>query len=184
MFTDTTYGMTISATLTALNSNSLIYAAKPITRGGTSGFELKAKLRRNFGIVSWVMTGIILRDSVSGKSVLMSLGRDATIGFNRNTYNSDTSFAAVATAMGLSDNAGGIGFDWWMKLRDDGTNRNWYYSFDGDLWIGPFSVETNTTFVTPTHVGIVFNPNDGGGPPGLGGKTAHLTVLSWGYTTF
>lgn len=182
---DGTFAFVMSGVITAANTNSLQYAVKTITRGGTNSYRCVVRLRRDFPLNKFTMTGMILRDGSGGASTMISLGQDTVMGFNRNRYDSDTAFNAVAgvLALGPTSNNGNFVSDIWMKIEDDNTTRKTYYSVDGNNWI-LLQSETNTTFVTPTQVGVVFNPNGFGSDAALQGLTTHLHVLSFVLTPF
>lgn len=187
VLSDGSFGIVFTTPLTSSNSNSLQYVLKTISRGGTSSYRCVVRLRRDFPLVNWVSTGLILRDSVGGKSTIIGLNADSFVGFNRNRFDADTTFNAVAgvRAMGPAV-SGGISdliTDWWMKIEDDNTNRKTYFSLDGENWI-LLQTEGNTVFVTPDQVGVVFNPNAGGTSDWNGAAEAHLTVLSFVFTAF
>jgi hypothetical protein len=60
---------------------------------------------------------------------------------------------------------------WWLKYRDDGTNRTFSYSGDGVNFL-PLVSSGNTDFLTPTTWGFFSDPENGSW--GLG-----ISVFSW-----
>ncbi len=48
---------------------------------------------------------------------------------------------------------------WWLKFRDDGVNRNWYYSGDGIDFI-LFTSQVRTDFLTATKWGFFSDPEN------------------------
>lgn len=176
---DAKYGFLITQTGTATNTNALAYAINAITRGAGSTFTLIMKLRCDMPLSSWAMTGIIFRNSGSGSSVTYALGNDGTHGFNKNTWTNDTTWSGVTGIFpwGAID---GVRGDWWMKVVDNNVNRTFFVSLDGDQWV-QFFQESSTTFITPTHVGVFWNPNFGGAPTNAASKIYNMTVLHWSY---
>jgi hypothetical protein len=187
--TDGKFGPVFTGTLTSGNTNSLMYLVDTITRGATSKYELVVRLRRDFPLISWATTGLILRDGSGGGSVMFILDNDSCVGLNKNVYTNDTSFSSVSALLSFanhpsSDTANGPWApDIWMKVTDDNVNRTFSYSLDGEQWVDVLT-ESNTSGVTPTQVGVVMNPNGGGGATGWAGKVVHLTLASWAYTAF
>lgn len=63
-------------------------------------------------------------------------------------------------------------FQWpfWFRMVDDGTNRIWYISSEGDYWERHTS-QGRTDFLTPDRVGFFFKNETGG--------NANMVVQSW-----
>lgn len=58
----------------------------------------------------------------------------------------------------------------WLKMVDDGTNRVWYISWEGDYW-ERFTSQGRTDFLTPNRVGYFFKNETG--------ASGSLVVQSW-----
>lgn len=147
-------GVRIIAKTTNTNTNALNYAAVPIV-SGPNGWRATTKLRRHTPITEWAMTGLILRDSASGQSLLYCHGRDGSPGFIRNTFSSDVAWSSMAVVVG-----GWETMEWWMRVEQDLSTRRVFVSVDGDFWQQIYS-EAATASVTPDQVGVVVNPNMG-----------------------
>jgi hypothetical protein len=70
----------------------------------------------------------------------------------------------------------------WHKIRDDGTNVSFSFSWDGVNFYTYFSIAKASGFLTGTgytYVGIFFNAN--GADTGTGSATNHvlMTIMSW-----
>jgi len=61
----------------------------------------------------------------------------------------------------------------WLQLVDDGTNRTYNYSVDGNIW-AKFYSETRTCFLIATRVGWYINNGNVGSGYNFG-----MSVLSW-----
>lgn len=148
-------GVRITAKGTSTNLNELSYAMVPIT-SGSNGWQAVARLRRHSPIVNWCMTGMLVRNSTSGKSDLLSVGSDAAQGLNFNSFSSDTAWAGVAGLLVWSD------LDFWLKVSEISGTRKWFVSKDGEFWVQVQSQQMTAAYVTSaTHVGFHLNPNFG-----------------------
>lgn len=121
--------------------------------------------------------GLMFRDSVSGNIVFHKLDQNSSIyanGFiwSAEKWTSPTTFSASYTLTGSLVRASGIGQLVWMRIGDDGVNRNWFVSGDGQNWTNIFQV-SRTDFLTANQVGwfIYSNNANYGNIP--------VTLLSW-----
>ena len=118
------------------------------------------------------ITGIILRNSGTGKIVYWGLRvanashyhvlmqyTDAT-NFSNWAYNQQR-FGPAGSSLNLT----------WLRVNDDGKNRNYSWSTDGINWQQMYT-ELNDAFTTTDEIGVAVNPD--GATFGVG-----MTVLSW-----
>jgi len=100
--------------------------------------------------VNFFNAGMIWRESGSGKIVSIGVGNDATIGTNivQANWNSPTSFNAAVAQNSFTTN--GIFF---LRAEDDGANRIFSFSGDGENWIVYVTV-ARTSFITPDQIGF------------------------------
>lgn len=164
-------GVKISAPSTTSNTNALQYLVKTIT-AGPNGWQATAHIHRFTPQDSWAMMGMILRDSVSGKSKTMGMGADGTWGFIRNNFSSDTAWDAANGVCAYYN------LDFWLRVVDDLTNQTWFLSPDGENW-QKFYVEARAYYVLPKQVGVFINPNMGGAYAGLKGVEIGMVVKSF-----
>jgi len=169
-------GVRLSAPFSSGNNNSMTYAVLAATTGATGCWSAVARIRRHFGLASWGMAGLFLRNSTSGKGAGFWLGSDAVQGFNFDYWNNDDWWNSVGTGATWTDH------DAWAKAVYDGTNMLFYVSMDGDAWMLCASFTASSFFTdVPTHVGIGMNPNFGGN---WSGKTFYMDCLSWAFTSY
>lgn len=132
------------------NTNNHLYALNTIT-SGAGGWQAITRVRQHSWAINYMKSGISIRDSVSGKSQLLGLGDAYT--FANIWFSNDTTYVNGTSYTGISDH------NIWLKLMEDGTNRKFYYSLDGDFWQLLFTATIASQYVTaPTHVGIGMNP--------------------------
>jgi len=150
-------GVRLASTIPSGNTNSLTYAAVAVSVGA-AGWRTTIRMRRHVPLMDWLMAGIIMRDSVSGKSVTYALGSDANIGINRQQFANDDTWNGYAGVERWYLQ------DVWLRVLDDLTNWYLYVSIDGNTWYQAYQETRNTYLGTvPTHVGIFLNPNCNGG---------------------
>lgn len=108
-------------------------------------------LRDNTG--KWVGFGAVYAAPNSGAGNVFVVRRDV--------WASSTSLSSTGTAIGITTPVGGL---IWLRLSDDGTNRTFYSSVNGQDWL-PIIVEANTADITPTEIGLAwYNVSVGGLP--------------------
>lgn len=90
-----------------------------------------------------------------------------------NNWTSPTAFSAVAQAARTLSTFGTL----WLQIEDDGTNRFYRYSPNGDDWSQIYTIG-RTSFITPDEVyfGILTDSTDANALPG------NITLLSWEVT--
>lgn len=152
-------GVRMTGYMPAGSVNSLTYAAVPVVVG-SEGWQVTARMRRHIGLVSRGTCGIIMRDAVSGKSVVHEFGHATIYGFHCARYLDDDSFV-LGTQQGFFE---WHSLNWWIRVKDDLTSWLCYISADGTFWQQVYDQARNTYLgTTPTHVGIYMNPNYGAG---------------------
>jgi hypothetical protein len=117
--------------------------------------------------------GLIMRDSVGGNLVSMTVGFSTTLHVGLNNYNSGFTFNFNHAAIEADD------LPWpvrWMAVTDDNTNRIWRMSGDGQHWQKLLTV-SRTNFITPNRVGFMANSVNGSHDTGV-------QVLSWSVLPF
>ena len=163
-------GVRIRFTAPGTVTNSHLYALTPIT-SGAGGWQAIARIKVHGWLINFVKAGMSIRDSVSGKSQIIGFAENYTL--NNNWYSADTTQVSGTAYTGISEH------DAWFKLMEDGTNRKFYYSLDGDYWQLVFSATIASQYVTaPTHVGFGWNAAYNTGSIGAGTESA-VDCLSW-----
>lgn len=173
---DFALGVSLEATISAANTNSLTYLANAIPAPGAAGWRATGRFRRHTPWSVGLSMGMMLRNSSGGSSKLFWVGQDPGFGILSNQFNSDTSWNNVALiAASWFDN------DFWMEIEDDLTNRIIRISADGFHWQRVLS-ESRTTWVTPDQVGFFLNPN-GFAAGGMQNTQGRFSCLSWEVVT-
>lgn len=105
--------------------------------------------------------GLAWRQSSDGKLVVFGIQGDNTWQLWR--MDSPTAWSAY------ENNLGSQPVHWstvvWLRIKDDGTNRTYYYSNDGQHWTQIPVTVTRTTFMTADQIGWYVNPLDSGASP-------------------
>lgn len=150
--------------------------------GGNTGFDYHMRVKTApatpYTITSAILpglwanagfrTGLCFRDSGSGKFVSFEFSMFGTKNIEVNQFNSATSYSATPfTGLPWAANNAVL----WVRIKDDGTNRKYYVSGNGETWMELYS-ETRTTFITADQVGFWGEAEHAS----LGG---HVTLLSW-----
>jgi hypothetical protein len=163
-----------SATVTA--SKDAIYLATP---GATTNFRIRKKAAPStpYTITAAFLFsmeaqnfnsfGLVHRQSSDGKLVFFGLASNTTIQMMIQKYTNPTTFSATSKNINW---AGGTPL--WLQLADDGTNRTYSMSGDGQNW-RTFFAEARTTFLTADEVGFCVATNNGTG------QTQDCTLVSW-----
>lgn len=113
----------------------------------------------------FAMSGIMIRDSVSGKIELFGLQTHQLV---VKTYSGPAAW--TGTPFGINNT-------WWhpimwLRIADDGTtNRTFSLSFDGKGWVQVYQ-EARTTYLTADQVGFLADSNSSS-------YNAATTLLSW-----
>ncbi len=142
--TDTGAGIKVAG---ANASSSQWYKAGTITNPTVTIF-IQAALAPESGQV----LGVVLRESSSGKWIDFLLQYNGGLyQFVANKLNADASFngnesSGTAFPMGPVNGL-------WMRIRDDGTNRNYEWSCDGQVWQRATAAISRTSFITGNQGG-------------------------------
>jgi hypothetical protein len=95
--------------------------------------------------------GLCYYDTGTGRYINFGLAYAASPVIDVSYWNSVNSFASEGIRRSNM-----FGMRIWLKLEDNGTTRYYHYSLNGIDWVTLLS-ESNSTWITPTHVGYVFN---------------------------
>lgn len=109
---------------------------------------------------NYCSTGLVLRDSGSGKIVNHGPGFDDSIEWcwRQINWTNPTTFSADAISGTQSRIPPGINMHW-VRLTDDGTDRKFYVSLDGKYWLLIKSV-SHSSFLTADQYGFGFDTNN------------------------
>lgn len=174
--TDFTWLNQGSATVTTVGSAQFLRA--PATGGqdlrgleitpGAAPWNVVAKIAPQMLNVNYSEVGLYYRDHTGGSMILANFSLNV---FQVQHYTSPTAFGSTPVAANVVP---GCGFTW-IKLNDDGTNRNIYFSVDGNQWT-LFLSESNTSYITADRVGWHAESNNGT-------YDACNKLLSWKFTS-
>lgn len=179
-----------TSTLATTNSLGGITLSDPGTGGNTnshrqlliavpgSTWTAIGRICRNVPLVNFIGGGLSVRNSTSGKSSLFGASGDdgGILGFvnfaNDTTFNNDGPFSGEEKPS-----------DFWIKIQNDGTNINVFYSKNGSTFVLVQSQAIASTFLAaaPTHVGFGINSNNSAGSPPL--FTVAFDLQSWTLTS-
>lgn len=135
-------------------------------------YTITALIMPNFVAIDFMNGGLCFRQSSDGKLILFkhdyvdSSGK--TFGLSIVTASSATAEVANLKSVRL----GGIGGPLWLRIEDNGTNRKYYYSRDGQTFVQFYS-EARTTYLTADEVGVYIDSRNAT-------HAATMTVPSWG----
>ena len=155
------------------NSNLARYALRAIP---SANWRVTARLRRHTKVTSYMVWGLVVRDSASGRSVIFGFGYEAG-GLGGVRMTTDT---AYNTYLSFGGNQLPYASDIWLRLEYNGTHGTFWYSRDGTYWTRAtiYSSSALWGFLTnaATHVGFGYNANNAGDGNGVGQE---VDVLSW-----
>jgi hypothetical protein len=116
--------------------------------------------------INYTRAGIMLRNSISGLFTDFSRGYDSSIGYflNLSRFSTPTAWSSTAKLTVLPQPPN------WLRVRDNGTNRIYEFSYNGVDWVFFFSV-VRTDFITPDQIGW-------GAANDLTGQTGYLRLRS------
>ena len=160
-------------------TNGGVYISAPLNSGVSLRIRKKATPSTPYSItfaatynlvnVDFQEAGLIFRQSSDGKLVVFWILSSSTSRLLQvSTLNSATSFNANIFSMTLSGMTGPV---IWLRITDNGTNRLYSISSDGDHFIQVYS-EARTTFLTADEVGFMVNE-------GSNTYTCGINALSW-----
>jgi hypothetical protein len=118
--------------------------------------------------VQYNAAGIVLQQD-DGKLVVFHYGGTPTPALGDEKYSSATSWSGGYTSVACFSQQ-----MVWLRINDNNTNRTFYWSVDGQHFI-QFDQQTRTDYITPTHIGVYVESNNGTYPCGA-------TFLSWAVT--
>lgn len=150
--------------------------------GGSGGWQATAKFRR-----WWPANGFDAGPGifVSDGTIYVGLTHDSdgSGGVNRKKFTQASGGSKSNTAL-LRTNPGQTGDmfrDVWLRIKDDKTNRLFYFSWDGNLWF-QLASEARTTDVTHTQIGWGAGVNTVSGTGwGNSGVPPTAELMSWHY---
>lgn len=140
-----TNGGVLSMLAPASTSDNLRLLVKSIP---SAPYTITAALVTNSQNVNYLFGGLVLRDSASGKLIVLEqFTNGGFIGLVN--YNSPTSQSGTQSGSKSHGNVGLV----WFQIQDDNTNRTFRASADGTNWYQIYS-GARTTFITPDQVGF------------------------------
>lgn len=104
--------------------------------------------------VNYNSCGIGFRENSSGKVETLSVVYDSGLKIIRTQYNNSTNWNANATVRSVPQWAQPM----WLRIKDDGTNRYYYYSNDGLIWYEHSNVG-RTNHLTADRLVLVCDSN-------------------------
>jgi hypothetical protein len=165
-----------------INANGGIFLRAPTSAGnnirmrkmaapGSTPYTIDAAFFPAVLANSFLNCGVAIRDSSSGKILLYQCAGSANLEqFACQRFTNETTFSADAmTAV----NHGGWPLTF-MRVKDDGVNRIFSFSFDGYSYIQLLS-EARTTFLTANEIGFYANTVNASFEGGI-------TLMSWKVT--
>lgn len=142
-----------SRLLTAPSSATVNIRAEYQTLSPTSNYTVTAYVNSVSANANEWASGLMLRNSGSGALIVFGPGWHSTDGAGRlmgvkkyssaTAHNSNGAFYSTASVGGSPN---------WLRIRDDGTNRYYEYSFNASDWF-PHQSVIRTDFITPDQIG-------------------------------
>jgi len=142
------------------NTNYLNVALKPVPSAGSTGWRVDFHVRCQFPVTNYMSFGPTVYNSATGLYEVLTVGGLNGVP-NATYFNADQSFNQTVYLA-----VGGIpALEAWYRVEIDGTYLNFYFSGDGYRWSKFYTVVYASTFIggVPTHIGLGFNANNGGG---------------------
>ncbi len=165
------YLMTLPPNQTANSWNIAVRTLTP-----SSNYTATFYLDMAFNINNDWSAAICLRNSSSGSFVLFEIALvTATVNglmMRVNNWTNATTFSATSSTQNIS--LYGPSTPNWLRVRDDGSNRYFEFSYNGVDWILFFS-STRTSFITPNQIGVAAYNHT---PTGTGNSFLRLRSLS------
>lgn len=122
--------------------------------------------------------GISVRNSTSGAALFFGInsgsnGHDLAVFrmSNNTTWNNNAANTTIVASGSLSEKMRATANLKWLRIRDDGTNRYFEFSTDGEIFV-TFHSQARTTDVTADQIGWGCNPNSVNG-------TGLMYLRSW-----
>lgn len=165
------YLMTLPPNQTANSWNIAVRTLTP-----SSNYTATFYLDMAFNINNDWSAAICLRNSSSGSFVLFEIALvTATVNglmMRVTNWTNATTFSATSSTLNIS--LYGPSTPNWLRVRDDGSNRYFEFSYNGVDWILFFS-STRTSFITPNQIGVAAYNHT---PTGTGNSFLRLRSLS------
>lgn len=134
-------------------------------------YTVSARLRFALPAKNSQSAGLLFRESGTAELVIFAASYDGSGGLeilSVSHWTSPTSFSASVFTQHWA------GRPDWMRIADDGTNRRYSVSADGENWIEVYN-EGRTVFLTANQTGFMVNAQNGSAP-NLSGQ---MVVESW-----
>jgi hypothetical protein len=128
-------------------------------------YRVRARIAPGLIGINYSEIALLWRESSSGKLQTLCMGFNSTFGMRGQNWTSPTVYSG--TMSGVTASADFISN--WVALRDDGTNRYFELSSNGDDWV-IFATTPRTTFLTPDEIGFGVNALS---------YPLSMTVFSW-----
>lgn len=165
------YLMTLPPNQTANSWNIAVRTLTP-----SSNYTATFYLDMAFNINNDWSAAICLRNSSSGSFVLFEIALvTATVNglmMRVTNWTNATTLSATSSTQNIS--LYGPSTPNWLRVRDDGSNRYFEFSYNGVDWILFFS-STRTSFITPNQIGVAAYNHT---PTGTGNSFLRLRSLS------
>jgi len=129
------------------------------TLSPTSNYTATFYIEAHFQPISFIRTGVLVRNSGSGSFVAFGMAYDSSNGgYNlwSTKWTNVTTFSAAYLLRSVTNLPYGV--PKWLRIRDDNTNRYYEYSYNGTDWILHNSA-VRTDFITPDQVGWAVDAN-------------------------
>ncbi|MHB8884741.1 MAG: hypothetical protein ACYC5H_06590 [Methylovirgula sp.] len=172
---DYALGVVLSANATSGNSNYQVAMFQPVPTGGTHGWRVIARLVAGAPPVTAIKGGLTIRNSSNGKEVSFDLGYDSGSAITITQWAGYDTWYAGINLSGQADFSGA-----WYMIENDGTNLNYYYSYDGYTWAKLYTEPLASSYTgTPDQVGLQFNANAWNAPAALKGSPISIKCVSF-----
>lgn len=132
-------------------------------------YDLKTKILYQAIDTDYTRFGIGCRESGSGKQMFCGHAHVGSSGFELSKWNDDSYDGNEA----LQTLPSWGGYELWLRVQNDGTNRIFSYSRDGEWWL-PFFTNDDDYYLTEDQVGFFTNHQNG--------YDLNVRVLSWELT--
>jgi hypothetical protein len=124
--------------------------------------------------LAFLKAGILFRQSSDGKLDIFEFeGTGSAVVIRNNRMASPTSNAGggqIAATGALASHPR------WFRIGDNGTNRTFEFSANGQNWVKPFADVARTTFLTADQIGFCV---DAANNSGIAQQDVNLTLLHW-----
>ncbi len=162
-------GIYINDPTTNSNTNKLRGWLKAVPGGGTWTVDIGVTAPLLFG-VTYVQSGLQLRETSSGKSIVMMI---QDVGTSRQLY-LDTVSADTSGSFSTVTNTGNMYHPYiFIRCYYDGTNYNMYYSIDNINWAYVGQQAKSFFSSAATNIGFFINPCQSSGNLTAGASCFH-----------